>query len=47
LEANEVFAGHVELDESYFGGVRKGKRGRGTAGKDETVAQRFELFSDK
>jgi transposase len=33
LEANEVFAGQVELDESYFGGVRKGKRGRGAAGK--------------
>ena len=25
--------GQVELDESYFGGVRKGKRGRGAAGK--------------
>ncbi len=23
----------VELDESYFGGVRKGKRGRGAVGK--------------
>ena len=32
LKANEVFEGHVELDESYFGGARKGKRGRG-AGK--------------
>lgn len=27
------FCGKVELDESYFGGVRKGKRGRGAAGK--------------
>lgn len=26
-------AGEIELDESYFGGVRKGKRGRGAAGK--------------
>jgi len=26
-------SGEVEADESYFGGVRKGKRGRGTAGK--------------
>ena len=26
-------AGEVEADESYFGGVRKGKRGRGAAGK--------------
>ena len=32
-EANEIFDGAVELDESYFGGVRKGKRGRGAAGK--------------
>lgn len=32
-EANEIFAGAVELDESYFGGARKGKRGRGAAGK--------------
>ena len=31
-EASE-FASEIELDESYFGGVRKGKRGRGTAGK--------------
>jgi len=29
----EQFCGDVELDESYFGGVRKGKRGRGAAGK--------------
>lgn len=27
------FADEVEVDESYFGGVRKGRRGRGTAGK--------------
>ncbi len=26
-------SGEIELDESYFGGVRKGKRGRGAAGK--------------
>ena len=26
-------SGSIELDESYFGGVRKGKRGRGAAGK--------------
>jgi len=31
-EASEL-AGEVEVDESYFGGVRKGKRGRGAAGK--------------
>jgi transposase len=33
LEASEVFNGDIELDESYFGGVCKGKRGRGAAGK--------------
>ena len=32
-QAHEVFDGVVELDESYFGGARKGKRGRGAAGK--------------
>jgi len=29
----ELLEGEVEADESYFGGVRKGKRGRGAAGK--------------
>ena len=33
LVVHEVFDGSIELDESYFGGVRKGKRGRGAAGK--------------
>ena len=33
LQASEVFDGCIELDESYFGGVRQGKRGRGAAGK--------------
>ena len=33
LAADEVFDGSVELDESYFGGRRKGRRGRGSAGK--------------
>ena len=33
LEAHEIFGGAIELDESYFGGARKGKRGRGAAGK--------------
>ena len=27
------FVGEIEVDESYFGGHRKGKRGRGAAGK--------------
>ena len=33
LAADEVFDGSVELDESYFGGRRKSRRGRGAAGK--------------
>src|SRR3990167_4411939 len=32
-EAEDVFGGEIEVDESYFGGIRKGKRGRGAAGK--------------
>ena len=32
-DAVEIFKGSIELDESYFGGVRKGKRGRGASGK--------------
>jgi transposase len=32
-ERHSPFDGEIELDESYFGGVRKGKRGRGAAGK--------------
>ena len=33
IEETNKFAGEIELDESYFGGRRKGKRGRGAAGK--------------
>jgi len=33
LAADEVFKGPVELDESYFGGRRKGRRSRGATGK--------------
>ena len=33
LATEEVFEGSVELDESYFVGRRKGRRGRGAAGK--------------
>ena len=29
----ELFDGEIELDESYFGGIRKGKRGCGAGGK--------------
>lgn len=32
-ESIEIFDGEIEVDESYFGGTRKGKRGRGAAGK--------------
>ena len=33
LAEEAPFHGEVEIDESYFGGHRKGKRGRGAAGK--------------
>jgi transposase len=33
LEDDSPFEGEIELDESYFGGHRKGNRGRGAAGK--------------
>lgn len=32
-ERESLFNGEVEVDESYFGGHRKGNRGRGAAGK--------------
>ena len=31
--SHEVFDGEIEVDESYFGGARKGNRGRGASGK--------------
>lgn len=33
LEERRTLWGRIELDESYFGGKRKGNRGRGAAGK--------------
>ncbi len=33
IEDSSVLEGEIEIDESYFGGKRKGKRGRGAAGK--------------
>ena len=33
MEKAAPLYGEVEVDESYFGGRRKGKRGRGAAGK--------------
>ncbi len=32
-ESEAMLSGEFEVDESYFGGTRKGKRGRGAAGK--------------
>lgn len=32
-ESAAMFGGEIEVDESYFGGKRKGRRGRGAAGK--------------
>jgi transposase len=32
-EVNPIFTGQVEVDETYVGGVRRGKRGRGAEGK--------------
>ena len=32
-QASEFLSGEIEVDESYFGGRRKGKRGRGAGGK--------------
>ena len=32
-QVDKTFGGKIEVDESYFGGHRKGKRGRGAVGK--------------
>ena len=32
-QASEFLSGEIEVDESYFGGKWKGKRGRGAGGK--------------
>jgi transposase len=32
-KSKDIFCGEIEVDESYFGGTRKGKRGRGAGGK--------------
>lgn len=32
-DADVLMGGEIEIDESYFGGRRKGKRGRGASGK--------------
>jgi transposase-like protein len=33
----DQLSGHIEVDETYFGGKRKGKRGRGAAGKTPVI----------
>jgi len=33
IEDESMLEGEIEVDESYFGGTRKGKRGRGSSGK--------------
>ena len=37
-ETDELLGGEIEMDEAYFGGKRKGKRGRGAAGKSLFLA---------
>lgn len=36
-ENPEIFSNEVEVDETYIGGVRRGKRGRGAAGKTPVI----------
>jgi transposase-like protein len=43
---HDMLSGHVEVDESVFGGVKHGKRGRGAEGKI-LVAVAVELLSPK
>jgi transposase-like protein len=43
---HDLLSGHVEVDETVFGGVRHGKRGRGAGGK-VLVAVAVELLSPK
>ena len=37
-EGEALFDGEIEVDESYFGGNRKGRRGRGVRGKHQYLA---------
>ena len=37
---NQSFSGKIEMDESYFGGRRKGNLGRGAAGKVPVFGKR-------
>ena len=33
----DLMSGHIEVDETYFGGRQKGKRGKGAAGKTPVI----------
>lgn len=37
----ELFSGEIEVDESYFGGTRKGKRDRG---EKQSVRYRYSVY---
>ena len=45
-DRSEQFGRSIELDDSYFGGVRKGKRGRGAAGKVAVFGKSPDIKSD-
>ena len=47
LDSEEVFKGEIEVDESCFGGIRKGKRGRGAAGKVPVFGGHRQLNLDR
>ena len=49
IEDESPIQGEVEIDESYFGGRRKGKRGRGAAGKVAVfgILKRAEGLNDR
>ncbi len=38
VEDETLFSGEIEVDESYFGGRRKGKRGEAPRGKSQSSA---------
>jgi transposase len=47
-EENEaMFGGESEVDESYFGGRRKGNRGRGAAEKSPAIKRKFSQRTGK
>jgi len=46
LASQEMFDGKIELDESYFGGHRKGKRGRGAARESTCLPKTSHILRD-